>query len=158
MPSLNRVMLIGNLGRDPEIRYTQAGNAVANFTLATHEIWNDKQGQRQERTEWHDIVAWDRLADSVQSYLKKGSLVYVEGRLQTRSWEDQQGQRRYRTEVVANVIQFLDRPGSNVSQQAAGSQGANAASGSTTAYSQQDSPHSTNEGGDEKFIKDDIPF
>ena len=93
MGSLNKVMLIGNLGRDPEIRYTQAGSAVANFSLATTDRWTDRQGQRQERTEWHDIVAFDRLADLAQNYLKKGKSVYIEGRLQTRSWEDPQGQK-----------------------------------------------------------------
>ena len=108
MGSLNKVMLIGNLGRDPEIRYTQAGSAVANFSLATTDRWTDRQGQRQERTEWHDIVAFDRLADLAQNYLKKGKSVFIEGRLQTRSWEDPQGQKRYRTEVVANGMQFLD--------------------------------------------------
>ena len=97
---LNKVMLIGRLGRDPEIRYTQSGNAVASFSIATSEYWRDKQGQRQEKTEWHDIVAWDRLADQAQSYLKKGSMVYIEGKLQTRSWDDQQGQKKYRTEIV----------------------------------------------------------
>ena len=91
MGSLNKVMLIGNLGRDPEIRYTQAGSAVANFSLATTDRWTDRQGQRQERTEWHDIVAFDRLADLAQNYLKKGKSVYIEGRLQTRSWEDKEG-------------------------------------------------------------------
>ena len=90
---LNKVMLIGRLGRDPEIRYTQSGNAVASFSIATSEYWRDKQGQRQEKTEWHDIVAWDRLADQAQSYLKKGSMVYIEGKLQTRSWDDPQGQK-----------------------------------------------------------------
>ena len=113
MGSLNKVMLIGNLGKDPEIRYTQAGSAVANFSLATTDRWTDKQGNRQEKTEWHDIVAFDRLADLAQNYLKKGKSIYVEGRLQTRSWEDQQGQKRYRTEVVANVFQFLDSKSSD---------------------------------------------
>ena len=111
--TLNKVMLIGNLGRDPEIRYTQAGSAVANFSLATTDRWTDRQGQRQERTEWHDIVAFDRLADLAQNYLKKGKSVYIEGRLQTRSWEDPQGQKRYRTEVVTTSMQFLDSRPSN---------------------------------------------
>ena len=111
MGSLNKVMLIGNLGRDPEIRYTQAGSAVANFSLATTDRWTDRQGQRQERTEWHDIVAFDRLADLAQNYLKKGKSVYIEGRLQTRSWEDKNGNTRYTTEVVCNSLEMLGSPG-----------------------------------------------
>ena len=109
MGSLNKVMLIGNLGRDPEIRYTNSGSSVANYSIATTDRWTDRQGQKQERTEWHDIVAFDRLADLSQNYLRKGSNVFIEGRLQTRSWEDNDGQKKYRTEVVANVIQFLDK-------------------------------------------------
>ena len=109
MGSLNKVMLIGNLGRDPEIRYTNSGSSVANYSIATTDRWTDRQGERQERAEWHDIVAFDRLADLSQNYLRKGSNVFIEGRLQTRSWEDNEGQKKYRTEVVANQIQFLDK-------------------------------------------------
>ena len=109
MGSLNKVMLIGNLGRDPEIRYTNSGSSVANYSIATTDRWTDRQGQKQERTEWHDIVAFDRLADLSQNYLRKGSNVFIEGRLQTRSWENPDGQKMYRTEVVANQIQFLDK-------------------------------------------------
>ena len=109
MGSINKVMLIGNLGRDPEIRYTNSGSSVANYSIATTDRWTDRQGQKQERTEWHDIVAFDRLADLSQNYLRKGSNVFIEGRLQTRSWEDNEGQKKYRTEVVANQIQFLDK-------------------------------------------------
>ncbi len=108
MANLNKVMLIGRLGQDPEIRYTQSGSAVANATIATNENWTDKQGGKQERTEWHSLVLWGKLADLAQSYLKKGSQVYVEGRLQTRDWEDQQGQKHYKTEVVVTTVQFLD--------------------------------------------------
>lgn len=107
--SLNKVMLIGRLGKDPEIRYTQSGHSVGNFTLATNEYWTDNQGQKQERTEWHNIVVWDRLADQAQSFLRRGSLVYIEGRLQTRSWDDNQtGQKKFKTEIVANTVQFLE--------------------------------------------------
>ena len=113
MGSLNKVMLIGNLGRDPEIRYTNSGSSVANYSIATTDRWTDRQGQKQERTEWHDIVAFDRLADLSQNYLRKGSNVFIEGRLQTRSWENLDGQKMYRTEVVANQIQFLDKNWSN---------------------------------------------
>ena len=108
MANLNKVMLIGRLGQDPEIRYTQSGSAVANVTIATNDYWTDKQGGKQERTEWHSLVLWGKLADLAQSYLKKGSQVYVEGRLQTRDWEDQQGQKHYKTEVVVTTMQFLD--------------------------------------------------
>ena len=169
MGSLNKVMLIGNLGKDPEIRYTQAGSAVVNFSLATTDRWTDKQGNRQEKTEWHDIVAFDRLADLAQNYLKKGKSIYVEGRLQTRSWEDQQGQKRYRTEVVANVFQFLDSKSSDgdsggsrggqarpTTQQNPGTQGAAGGSGSGKAEDESNSPQDSQ--ADDEFIKDDIPF
>ena len=108
MGSLNKVLLIGNLGRDPEIRYTNAGSAVANYSIATTDRWTSKNGDKQERTEWHDIVAFDRLGDLCQNYLTAGSSIHVEGRLQTKSWEDPQGLKKYRTEVVATAIQFLD--------------------------------------------------
>ena len=101
-------MLIGNLGKDPEIRYTNAGSAVANFPIATTDRWTSKTGDKQERTEWHNIVAFDRLADLSQNYLSSGSSIYIEGRLQTKSWEDPQGQKKWRTEIVATSIQFLD--------------------------------------------------
>lgn len=109
MGSLNKVMLIGRLGKDPEVRYTANGSAVANFSVATSEYWTDKQGQKQEKTEWHNIVCWNKLADLAQNYLKKGKLVYLEGRLQTTSWDDQSGQKRYKTEINADIIQFLER-------------------------------------------------
>src|SRR6202453_602828 len=104
---VNKVILIGRLGTDPEVRYTSNGGAVANFSLATNESWTDKSGQKQERTEWHRIVVWGKLAELCGQYLSKGRQAFVEGRLQTRSWEDQQGQKRYTTEVVANTVQFL---------------------------------------------------
>lgn len=109
MNGLNKVMLIGNLGRDPETRHTPSGTPVANFTLATNESFNDKSGNRQDRTEWHRIVAWGKLAEICGQYLNKGKQVYIEGRLQTRQWEDQQGQRRQTTEVVANNMIMLSR-------------------------------------------------
>ena len=106
---INKVILIGNLGRDPEVRYTQAGKAVANFTIATSESWRDRQSnEMQERTEWHRVVCFDRLGEIAGEYLKKGSKVYIEGRLQTRSWEGQDGQTRYTTEVVTRDLQMLD--------------------------------------------------
>jgi single-strand DNA-binding protein len=108
MRSLNKVQLIGNLGSDPEMRHTPSGTAVANFRLATNESFRDKAGNRQQRTEWHRIVAWARLAEICEQYLRKGRQVYIEGRLQTREWEDKQsGQRRWTTEIVANDMIML---------------------------------------------------
>jgi len=107
MASVNKVILIGNLGRDPELRYTQGGSAVANFTLATNERWRDKDGNNQERTEWHRIVVWGRTAENCAQYLQKGRSAYVEGRLQTREWEDKDGNKRNTTEVNALTVQFL---------------------------------------------------
>jgi single-strand DNA-binding protein len=104
---VNKVILIGNLGGDPELRSTPGGTSVASFTLATNESWNDKDGNRQERTEWHRIVAWGRLAEICGQYLRKGRQVYIEGRLQTRSWEDKQGNQRKTTEIVARDMQML---------------------------------------------------
>ncbi len=111
MASVNKVMLIGNLGADPEIRYTPSGAAVANFNMATRAQWTNKEGEKQDRTEWHRIVAWRRLGEICGEYLHKGSLVYIEGRLQTRSWEDRDGNKRYTTEIVAQGMQMLDRAG-----------------------------------------------
>ena len=108
---VNKVILIGNLGADPEVRRTRDNTAVADLRLATTEVWNDRSGQRQERTEWHRVVVWHKQAEFAKQYLHKGSKVYVEGRLQTRSWDDQSGQKRYTTEVVANDLQSLDPRG-----------------------------------------------
>ncbi|MCG9721855.1 single-stranded DNA-binding protein [Shewanella sp. Isolate7] len=109
---VNKVILVGNLGKDPEVRYMPNGNAVANFTVATSESWKDQQGQMQERTEWHNIVMYRRLAEIAGEYLKKGSKVYLEGKLQTSKWQDQQtGQDRYKTEINVNEMQMLDSRG-----------------------------------------------
>ncbi len=110
MASVNKVILIGNLGRDPELRYTQSGQAVTNFSLATTDRFSNKSGEREERTEWHRVVAWARTAELCAQYLSKGRAVYVEGRLQTREWEDKEGQKRRTTEVVAQTVQFLGSP------------------------------------------------
>ncbi len=105
---INKVIIVGNLGQDPEVRYSANGSAIANVSIATTESWKDKQtGERQEKTEWHRVVFFSRLAEIVGEYLKKGSQVYVEGRLQTRKWEDKNGQDRYTTEIVANEMQML---------------------------------------------------
>jgi single-strand DNA-binding protein len=106
--SVNKAILVGRLGRDPETRFTSGGQAVANFTLATDESFKDRAGERQKRTEWHRIVLWGKLAEITQQYLKKGMLVYVEGRIQTRQWEDKRdGQKKQTTEIVANVMRML---------------------------------------------------
>jgi single-strand DNA-binding protein len=107
MASVNKVILVGNLGRDPELRYIQSGQAVANFSLATSDRWRDKEGNNQERTEWHRIVVWGKSAENCAQYLQKGRSVYVEGRLQTQEWEDKEGIKRKTTEVVAQTVQFL---------------------------------------------------
>ncbi len=109
MSGVNKVILLGRLGGDPEIRYTQQGVAVTNFNIATSENWMDKGGQKQERTEWHRIVVWGKIAELCSQYLTKGRQVYLEGRLQTRQWEDKDKNKRYTTEVVAGTVQFLDR-------------------------------------------------
>jgi single-strand DNA-binding protein len=109
---LNKVFLIGNLGRDPEVRSTPSGQPVANFTLATSRRWKDKNGQRQEQTEWHTIVVWGKQAEIAGQYLTKGKQIFVEGRLQTRSWEDRQsGEKKYRTEVICDNFQMLGQRG-----------------------------------------------
>lgn len=107
MSGVNKVIVVGRLGTDPEVKTVSNGNTVARLSIATSEAWNDKDGQKQERTEWHRVVVWGKLAELCGKYLSKGRQVYLEGRLQTRSWEDQQGQKKYTTEIVANTVQFL---------------------------------------------------
>ncbi len=111
MGSLNKAMIIGNLGKDPEVRAIPSGAKVANFSIATTESYTGKDGNKVDKTEWHNIVMWRGLAEVAEKYLKKGSQVYVEGRLQTRSWDDQNGQKRYTTEIVADNMVMLGRPG-----------------------------------------------
>jgi len=110
MASLNRVLLIGNLGADPELSYTPSGTAKVSMRLATHEVWTNKSGEKGERTEWHRVIAWGRLAEICGEYLAKGRQIFVEGRLQTRSWEDRDGNKRWTTEVVATGMQMLGSP------------------------------------------------
>ena len=104
---VNKVILVGNLGKDPEVRYTPGGQAVANFNIATNEAWTDKSGAKQERTEWHKIVVWGKVAELCGEYLSKGRQVYIEGRLQTREWNNKEGVKQYTTEIVANQVVFL---------------------------------------------------
>ncbi len=143
---INKVILVGNLGNDPDIRYTAGGAAVANISLATTDSWRDKEsGEQQDRTEWHRIVFFGRLAEVVGEYLKKGSQVYVEGRLQTRKWQDKSGNDRYTTEIVANEMQMLGGRGG----------------GSMPANDQSSAPMSESApaaASDNDFVDDDIPF
>jgi len=153
---VNKVILIGNLGKDPEVRYMPSGGAVANATLATSETWKDKQtGENQERTEWHNVVFFNRLAEIAGEYLKKGSKVYVEGSLRTRKWQDKNGQDRYTTEIVAAEMQMLDGRGAG----AGTGGGANAGAGQRDSAPASGSSYSKNESaapaGD---FDDDIPF
>lgn len=120
--SVNKVILVGRLGRDPEMRYTSGGQAVANFSVATDESYKDRNGERQKRTEWHKIVVWGKQAEIAQKYLKKGSLVFIEGRIQSRQWDDKEGQKRTSFEIVANNFRMLggrgDQGGSAVTPDA----------------------------------------
>jgi len=112
MASVNKVILVGRLGKDPEIRSTPNGNSVAKFSLATDDRYTDKSGEKQERTEWHNIVAWGKLAEICGQYLRKGKLIYIEGSIRTDTWDDKEtGQKKYRTEIIANQMQMLDRKG-----------------------------------------------
>ncbi len=128
--SVNKAILVGRLGRDPETRFTSGGQAVANFTLATDETFKDRAGERQKRTEWHRIVVWGKLAEITQQYLKKGMLVYVEGRIQTRQWEDKRdGQKRTTTEIVGNVMRMLTSRAESAAAGAGASAGGGASAG-----------------------------
>jgi single-strand DNA-binding protein len=149
--SVNKVILLGRLGQNPEVRHTPSGASVANFSLATNETWMDKNGQKQERTEWHRIVVWGKLADLCGQYLTKGRQAYVEGRLQTRQWQDKDGQTKYTTEVQAQTVQFL---GGTVGA------GAGQGAGGPSPYSDSQSEPSGSDVGraEPSFTEDDIPF
>jgi single-strand DNA-binding protein len=153
--SVNKAILVGRLGRDPETRYTSGGQAVANFTLATDESYKDRTGERQKRTEWHRVVLWGKLAEIAQQYLKKGTLVYIEGRIQTRQWEDNRdGQKKSTTEIVANVMRMLGGRGDNAAAASAGAGG-----GTNRAADDFEGPVVHDEGGSGQEISDeDIPF
>jgi len=139
--SLNKVMLIGNLGKDPEIRFIPSGTAVANFSVATTESWTGKDGNKEEKTEWHKIVAWGKLAEIINQYLSKGRQVYLEGRLQTREWEDRDGNKRWTTEIVANQMIML------------GGRGESDTGGRSTGSTKAEEPPP-----DDNAPEDDIPF
>ncbi|GAG70798.1 unnamed protein product [marine sediment metagenome] len=140
MAGVNKVILVGNLGIDPEVRHTKREQAVASFSLATSEKWTNKDGGKEEKTEWHRIVAWGKLGEICGEYLSKGKQVYIEGRLQTREWEDKEGNKRQTTEIVANNMTMLGQVGGEHS-----SSSNSASSGSQT-------------GGGDEFEDDDIPF
>jgi len=146
MSSLNKAMIIGRLGQDPEVRYTQSNTAVATLNIATNERFKDRNGEFQERTEWHRVVAWGRTAEICQEYLKKGSQVYIEGPIQTREWEDKDGQKRYTTEIKALTLTMLDSRGGN------GDGGMNQSSGKK----QQSNTVELDDSFDE--MDDDLPF
>lgn len=153
---VNKVILVGNLGKDPEVKYMPNGTAVANATLATSETWKDKQtGEQREKTEWHRITFYRRLAEIAGEYLRKGSKVYIEGRLQTRKWQDQSGQDRYTTEIIADQMQMLDSRGG-------GSTGYEAPSQSQQSHQpQQQAPQQAPQAAvpmDSEFLDEDIPF
>jgi single-strand DNA-binding protein len=162
---INKVILIGNLGRDPETRYTQGGSAVTNLRIATAESWKDKQtGEQQERTEWHSVVCFARLGEIAGEYLRKGSKVYIEGRLQTRKWQDKEGHDRYSTEIVANDMQMLDSRGGGDSGDAPPMrQGGNAPRNQSARNNARDDSRSepqydSSATSDFADIDDDIPF
>ena len=148
MASVNKVILVGNVGRDPELRYTQSGQAVANFSLATTERFQNRSGEREERTEWHRIVAWGRTAELCAQYLSKGRSAYIEGGLRTREWEDRDGQKRRTTEVHVNNVQFLGSPRGE-SGGARGESGPPRSSGASDAPPQEPGPGAG---------EDEIPF
>jgi len=147
MPGVNKAILVGNLGRDPELRYTQNGQAVVNFTLATSENWTDKSGEKVERTEWHRVVVWGKLGELCAQYLSKGRTVYVEGRIQTREWEDKDGNKRHTTEINAQTVQFLGGP-----------RGEGSTGPSSSGESTRGGGPSSDAGGDVPSPGDDIPF
>ncbi len=147
---INKVILIGNLGKDPEVRYMPSGGAVANITVATSESWKDKKtGEQQDKTEWHRVVMFNRLGEIAGEYLKKGSKVYIEGKLQTRKWQGQDGQDRYTTEIVASEMQMLDSRGGGASNFGGDS--------ASSAPQKQQAPAAEAAGGFDDF-DDDIPF
>src|SRR5215510_8823792 len=153
--SVNKVILIGNLGKDPEVKFTPNGVPVAKFSLATNERYKDKAGEWQDRTEWHNIVAWQRLAEIVGEYVKKGSKIYIEGRLQTSSWEDKQsGEKKYRTEIVASDLVLLSGRGEGGGGDSEGrsSRGASASSSFDQRTSHSEEPHPA------EITDEDIPF
>ena len=159
--SVNKVMLVGRLGRDPETRFTGGGQAVANFSLATDETYKDKNGERQKRTEWHKIVVWGKQAEIAQQYLKKGSLVFIEGRIQSREWQDKEGQKRTSYEIVASNFRMLGgrADGAAAGAGAGASQGGGFGGGRSADPDMEGAPAGDEHAGHGPEISDeDIPF
>jgi single-strand DNA-binding protein len=152
--SVNKVILVGNLGRDPETRYTGAGQPVCNFTLATNETFKDRNGERQKRTEWHRIVAWGKKAEFAQQYLKKGSLIYLEGSIRTREWNDKEGQKHTTAEIVANEFRFV---GGRADSAGGAARGATASAGADYDAEAPAPPVGDEQAGPE-VTDEDIPF
>ncbi|MFP4163715.1 MAG: single-stranded DNA-binding protein [Chitinispirillaceae bacterium] len=155
MTGVNKVILIGNLGKDPELKYTPQGRAVTNFPLATSERWTDKNGQKQERTEWHNIVLWGRQAEVANQYLQKGRTCYIEGRISTRSWEDRDGNKRYRTEIEASTMQFI---GGGSGQGAGADRGGSQSSSREYFDSPPDPQFNQQQVSEPDVGSDDLPF
>ena len=161
MASVNKVILVGNLGRDPETRYMPDGGAVTNFSIATTDSWKDKAGEKQEKTEWHRISTFQRLAEIAGEYLKKGSQVYIEGRLQTRKWTDKDGVEKFTTEIIADKMQMLgSRQGMGSDAGGSSSGGGDYARSSSSGAGSGASKPAAAKGGAAKFddFEDDIPF
>lgn len=157
--SVNKVILIGRLGQNPEVRYTPSGAAVANFSVATNESWTDKSGQKQERTEWHKVVVWGKLAELCNQYLQKGRQVYLEGRLQTRQWQDKDGQTRYTTEVQAQTVQFLGQgAGDRPTRENGAEMGMDPGYGGHASGPGPGAPRGAGGPAEPSFTEDDIPF
>lgn len=155
--SVNKAIIVGNLGADPEVRYTQSGTPVANMRIATNERWTDKGGQQQERTEWHRIVVFGNQAENCGKYLSKGRQVYIEGRIQTNEWTDNDGNKRYTTEIVAQTVQFLSGgSGGGGGGNYGGGGGGNYGGGGGGNFNQ--SRREVETGYDQSFDDDDIPF
>lgn len=156
--SLNKAMVIGNLGDDPEVRFTGSGQAVATLNIATNESWMDKQGQKQDRTEWHRVVVWGKQAEHCKEFLSKGRQVFVEGRIQTRDWQDKEGQKRYTTEIVAQRVQFLGGRGGGGGQGQGGGSSSYGGGGSSYGGGNQGGGASQQQAPAQDFGDDDIPF
>ena len=158
MASVNKVILIGNLGRDPEMRYATNGDAIANIAIATSEQWKDKSGEKQEKTEWHRVVFFGKLAEIVSQYLKKGSSIYLEGKLQTRKWQNKEGQDQYTTEIVGERMQMLGSKseGGSTTQNRSTDRPAEPSAGHSENRSQNHASANKHDNGED--FSDDIPF
>lgn len=155
---LNKVMLIGRCAQDPEVRTTPSGAPVTSFSLATGFVWTDQQGQKQERTEWHNIVAWRKLAEICGQYLRKGSKIYIEGRLETRSWDDQSGVKKYKTEVIADNMIMLDRKPDGAGSSASSSAGSYREQQPKYAAAEPAESAGRPQSSEEEISVEDIPF